>query len=96
MITNKYQMLKRTVAWSHRIFKGLKMTFITKILKKIYHVNQYQKYYILCFDNFSSRLFSKPTFLFLATLLFAVNFTKRAASIILSDAPTAQDNALSA
>ena len=36
------------------IFKGLKMTFRTKILKiKLYHVNQRQKYYKLCFDNFS-------------------------------------------
>ena len=36
------------------IFKGLKMTFKTKILnKKVYHVNQHQKYYKLCFDNFS-------------------------------------------
>ena len=30
------------------------MTFRTKILKKkLYHVNQHQKYYKLCFDNFS-------------------------------------------
>ena len=36
------------------IFRGLKMTFRTKILKiKLYHVNQHQKYYKLCFDNFS-------------------------------------------
>ena len=36
------------------IFKGLKMTFRTKILKKkLYHVNQHQKYYKLCFENFS-------------------------------------------
>ena len=38
------------------IFKGLKMTFRTKILKnKLYHINQHQKYYKLCFDNFSLR-----------------------------------------
>ena len=35
------------------IFKGLKMTFRKIILKKkIYHVNQRQKYYKLCFNNF--------------------------------------------
>ena len=41
------------------IFKGLKMTFRKKILKeKLYHVNQHQKYYKLCFDNFPlQRLF---------------------------------------
>ena len=38
------------------IFKGLKMTFRTKILKKkLYHANQRKKYYKLCFDNFSLR-----------------------------------------
>ena len=39
------------------IFKGMKMTFRTKILKKkkLYHINQRQKYYKLCFDNFSLR-----------------------------------------
>ena len=43
------------------IFKGLKMTFREKILKKkIYHVTQPQKYYNLCFDNFSLR----PLFIF--------------------------------
>ena len=43
------------------IFKGLKMAFRTKILeKKLYHVNQRQKYYKLCFDNFSLR----PLFIF--------------------------------
>ena len=36
-----------------KILKGLKMTYRTKILKKNYHVNQHQKYYKLCFDNFS-------------------------------------------
>ena len=37
-------------------FEGLKMTSGTKILKKkLYHVNQHQKYYKLCFDNFSLR-----------------------------------------
>ena len=36
------------------IFKGLKMTSRMKILrKKLYHVNQRQKHYKLCFDNFS-------------------------------------------
>ena len=46
---------------NNAIFKGLKMTFRTKILKKkLYHVNQHQKYYKLCFDNFSLR----PLFIF--------------------------------
>ena len=42
------------------IFKGMKMTFRTKILKKkLYHVNQHKKCYKLCFDKFSLRpLFS--------------------------------------
>ena len=32
------------------------MTFGTKILKnRLYHVNQHEKYYKLCFDNFSLR-----------------------------------------
>ena len=65
------------------IFKGLKMTFRTKILKnKLYHVNQHQKYYKLCFDNFSVwRLF------FLTALLIAVRLN-------FSDAPRNQDNLL--
>ena len=38
------------------IFKGLKMTFrIKKLKKKLYHINQHQKYYKLWFDNFSLR-----------------------------------------
>ena len=62
------------------IFKGLKMTFGTKILrKKLYHVNQRQKYYKLCFENFSL------WWLFLTALLIAVNFK-------FSDAPSAQDD----
>ena len=69
------------------IFEGLKMTFRTKIFeKKLYHVNQHQKYYKLCIDNFSLR----P--LFLAMLLIAVNFTTRAATITLSNALSAQEN----
>ena len=38
-----------------KIFKGLKMTFRKNVEKKLYHVNQHQKYYKLCFDNFSLR-----------------------------------------
>ena len=46
--------LKGQLHGEAEIFKGLKMTFRTKILKKkLYHVNQRQKYYKLCFDNFS-------------------------------------------
>ena len=65
------------------IFEGLKITFRTKILKKkLYHVNQHQKYYNLCFDNFSVwRLF------FLTALLIAVRLN-------FSDAPHDQDNLL--
>ena len=69
------------------IFKGLKIAFRTKIVKKkLYHVNQHQKFYKLCFDNFSLR----PLFI-LAVLLITVNFTKCAAIIPLSDAPRTQD-----
>ena len=59
------------------------MTFRTKILKKkLYHVNQHQKYYKLCFDNFSlQRLF------FLTALLIAVRLN-------FSDSPRDQDNLL--
>ena len=50
------------------IFKGLKVTFITKILKKIYYVNQHQKYYKICFDNFSlGQLFFTAAFTALLT-----------------------------
>ena len=43
------------------IFKGLKTTFRTNILrKKLYHVSQHKKHYKLCFDNFSLR----PLFIF--------------------------------
>ena len=45
--------LKGQLQGRAEIFKGLKMTFRTKILKKMYHVKQHQKYYKLCFDNFS-------------------------------------------
>ena len=46
--------LKGKLQGCAEIFKGLKMTFRTKILeKKLYHVNQRQKYCKLCFDNFS-------------------------------------------
>ena len=47
-------MLKGQSQGHNTIFKGLKMTFRKKMLKKkLYHVNQHQKYYKLCFDNFS-------------------------------------------
>ena len=49
-------LLKGQLQGRAEIFKGLKMTFRTTILKKnLYHVNQRQKYYKLCFDNFSLR-----------------------------------------
>ena len=49
-------LLKGLSQGHNAIFKGLKMTFRMKILKKkLYHVNQRQKYYKLCFDNFSLR-----------------------------------------
>ena len=49
--------------------------------KKLYHVNQHQKYYKLCFYNFSLR----P--LFLTALLIAVKLN-------FSDTPCDQDNLL--
>ena len=59
------------------------MTLRTKILnKKLYHVNQHQKYYKLCFENFFlRRLF------FLTELLIAVKLN-------FSDVPRDQDNLL--
>ena len=52
----KRPLLKGQLKGRAKIFKGLKMTFRTKILKKkLYHVNQHQKYYKLCFNNFSLR-----------------------------------------
>ena len=76
-----YMRLKGQLHGRAEIFKGLKMTFRTKILeKKLYHVNQHQKYYKLCFDNFSlRRLF------FLTALLIAVRLN-------FSDSPRDQDN----
>ena len=48
--------LKEQLHGRAEIFEGLKITFRTKILKKkLYHVNHHQKYYKLCFDNFSLR-----------------------------------------
>ena len=43
------------------IFKGLKMTFRTEILKKIYHVYEHQKYYKLC-NFFLGQLFFTAAF----------------------------------
>ena len=55
--------------------------------KKLYHANQRQKYYKLCFDNFSLwRLF------FDRALDLVNKSAVSAASITLSDAPRAQDN----
>ena len=51
-----FSILKGQLQGYNTIFKDLKMTFRTKILKKkLYHVNQHQKYYKLCLDNFSLR-----------------------------------------
>ena len=47
--------------------------------KKLYHVNQHQKYYKLCFDNFSLQR------LFLTALLIAVKLN-------FGETPRAQDN----
>ena len=61
----------------------MKITFRKKKLKKkLYHVNQHQKYYNLCFDNFSLR-----QLLFLTALLIAVRLSCR-------DAPRDQNNLL--
>ena len=55
-----HQILKGQLQGHTAIFQGLKMTFRTKIKEKsLYHVNQHQKYYKLCFDNF----FLQPLFL---------------------------------
>ena len=57
----KILVLKGLSQGHNAIFKGLKMTFRMKILKKkLYHVNQRQKYYKCCFDNFFLRRFFLP------------------------------------
>ena len=49
-----FDKLKGQLHGRAEIFNGLKITFRMKILrKKLYHANQRQKYYKLCFDNFS-------------------------------------------
>ena len=50
-------MLKGQLHGRAEIFEDLKMTFRTKIKKKICHVNQHQKHYKLCLNNFSLRPF---------------------------------------
>ena len=55
-IFKQYKVLKGQLHGRAENFEGLKMTFRTKI----YHVNQHQKYYKLCFDNFPLR----PLFIF--------------------------------
>ena len=69
------------------IFKGLKMTFRTRKLKK---QNCTTLISTKNTKNFVLTTFLLHHFLFLAALLIAVNFTKRAASITLSDAPIAR------
>ena len=74
--------LKRQLHGRAEIFKGMKMTFRTKILKKKYAT----LISIKNTTNFVLTTFLWDHFLFLATLLIAVNFTKCTASITLRDA----------